>query len=192
MESNADRESYWLLAEAATWIQTRDIDQVLGIEDPSTPLVIDVESKQALEGLHKRCRSGGVRSVGRRCTYYDSLQKRSQPIPKPLLWKSRGEGAPSDVTETIPPNEWADLEWEPPVDGKVIGSLRSRSLRRRAWMMVQFSRSDVMREWPAPNVSESDSLKLAPDKSSDRRFRKFMMPRKLPVRKRRTSRSCRL
>jgi hypothetical protein len=149
MQSSTDHEPYWLLAEAATWVRTRDIDQVLGINDPSTPIAITVESKQVLEELHKRCRSGGVRSVGRRCTYHDSLVKRSEPIAKPLLWRSRGEGAPSDVVDSIPPYEWADLEWESSVDGKVIGNLYLRSLRRRAWVTVQFSQSDVMREWPS-------------------------------------------
>jgi hypothetical protein len=173
MDSSADREPYWMLTETAIWIRTRDINQV-SIDDPTKVLAITAESNQALEELHRCCRSGCVRSVGRRCTYYDSLLDRSEPIAKPLFWKSRGEGAPSDVAESIPPYEWADLEWEPPVDGKVTSTLRSSLLKRRAWVLVQFSRSDVMREWPSssetrfdlppvPNVSESDSLKPAPD-----------------------------
>jgi hypothetical protein len=177
MDSNADRESYWTLIEAAIWIRTRDLNQVSGIVDPIKSPISAAESKQALEESPQRCRNGSVRSVGRRCIYYDSRFKRAEPAGTSFLWRRLPEGAPSDVTEGIPPHEWPDLEWEPPVDGKLTGNLRSRLLRRRAWMLVQFSRSDVMREWPShvpsearfertpvPNASELDSLKLASDK----------------------------
>jgi hypothetical protein len=177
METIADRDSYWMLAEAAIWIRTRDLGQALTVDDPFNALTIVAESKQALEELPRRCRSGQVRAVGRRCTYHDSMVKRSEPVGKPLLWRSRGEGAPSDVVEIISPYEWADLEWESSIDGKVTGELRSRLLRRRAWAAVQFLRSDLMREWPshassearlglpqAPNPSQSE-LKLARDET---------------------------
>jgi hypothetical protein len=156
MESSTDREAYWMFIEAAIWIRTRDLNQVLGIDDPIKSLVSAAESQQALEELPERCRSGAVRSEGRRCTYHDSMVKRPEPVGKPLLWRSRGEGAPSDVTEWIRPQEWPDLEWELRDDGKVTGNLYLRSLRRRAWATVRFSRSDVMREWPS-QVSSNDN-----------------------------------
>ncbi len=73
MESSAEREPYWLLAEVATWIRTRDLNQVSGIVDLNMPLAITVDTKQALKELHDCCRNGYVRSKGRRCTDYDSI-----------------------------------------------------------------------------------------------------------------------
>jgi hypothetical protein len=170
-------DSYWMFSEAAIWIRTRDLSQVSGIGDPLTALAIVAESKQALEELPKLCRNGRVRALGRRCTYHDSMVKRSEPIGKVLLWKSRGEGAPSDVVEIIPTYEWPDLEWVT-TDGKVKGDLRSRSLRRTAWAQVQFLQTDIMNAWPtdassdaqfdlppAPNASNSVPFRPAPDKT---------------------------
>ena len=173
MGTKADREPYWTPIEVVTWIRARDINQVSRVDHPTKP-VIAAESEQVLNELSERGRSGSVRAVGRRCTYHDSMLKRSEPVGKPLLWKRRSEGAPSDITEGIAPNEWLDLEWELTVDGNVTGNLRSRSLRRRAWVMVQYSRSDVMRAWPSASseaafgfgatpVSEPEAFKPAPE-----------------------------
>ena len=153
MESSADRDSYWTPAEVATWIQTRDVRRVEGIKDPTRLLAVTDESTPVLEDLPKRCRNGRVCVVGRRCNYYDSAFKRSEPIGGPLLWRSPRDGQPSDLAEKIPPHDWIDLTWEPPVNGKVTGNLYSKSRRRRAWEMVQFARSDVMREWPCTESS---------------------------------------
>lgn len=160
MESSADRDSYWMLAEVAIWIRTRDINHVLAVDDPTTLLASADESKRTLEELPKRCRSGHVRSVGRRCIWPDSAFKLSRDFGERLQWMTAAS-RPSDVAESIPTHEWADLDWEPPVDGKVTGNLRSKSLGRRAWMTVQFSQSDVMREWPSSAKAQRTHLRQA-------------------------------
>jgi hypothetical protein len=176
MDPIVNRDAYWLFSEVAIWIRSRDLSQVSDISDPLKALAIVAESQQALEELPKLCRNGRIRALGRRCTYHDSMVKRSEPVGKVLLWRSRGEGAPSDIVETIPTYDWPDLEWGLTTDGKVTGDLRSRSQRRIAWAQVQFSQTDIMNVWPtdassdaqfdlppAPNASDSVSLRPAPD-----------------------------
>jgi hypothetical protein len=55
---------FWTVAEAITWIMTRDQQQVSAISDPFAPLVTNDEVTRALEALCIACCDARVRSVG--------------------------------------------------------------------------------------------------------------------------------
>jgi len=145
MKSERDRDSYWTHAEAITWMCTRQLRALSTVEDPRAPLALNSQSQEALNELAKRCRDGLIRSVGRRRLWPDEFLKYSMNLVDQTRWLNAGR--PSDTFESIQPCQWIDLEWAT-TDGKLTGGLRSKYRKRAEWVMVQFSRSDLIREWP--------------------------------------------
>jgi hypothetical protein len=120
--SDADHQAYWTLAEVFAWAQAQD-----------PPILIH----QFLLTLHELCRSGRVRTVGRRC------EGVTAPLGGPR------SGRPLESSDPISPLQWANLYFDS--DGQQFRSedLFSGVLRRqRVWTSVRFSRDHLIGEWP--------------------------------------------
>jgi hypothetical protein len=111
----------------------------------------NVEEWKILIIVTALAKDGRVRAIGRRCD---------------------NAGQPRDEWEQIPAHEWADLSIVPrgrlqPYSGDVIWSSG-----RRAWLAVQFSERDLMREWltklfAQPKLEPPADIIIPPRRSED-------------------------
>jgi hypothetical protein len=143
----ATEEPYWTSREAAAWIGTQE--GAVHASAPEETLAPD-DLGRALSSLIARCCDGRIRAVGRRCEWPPWYLKYEMNIVAQTRWLNAGR--PSDRFQSIPAYEWSDLEWSSS-SGELV--LQSKVHRRIEWVTLQFSRSDLMREWPANAKSGS-------------------------------------
>jgi hypothetical protein len=141
-------EAYWTCAEASTWICTRDKDAVHAVT-PGWGAALEEQKRDGLRKLIEACRSDRIRAVGRRSIWPPWYLKYSFNYVDQTRWLNAGH--PSEHFESIPAHEWVDLEWAI-MGGELI--LKSKRNRRIEWVMVQFSRPDLIRKWPGGRAAK--------------------------------------
>jgi hypothetical protein len=140
----AGEEPYWTSREAAVWIATRDVGAVHASASEESSALDYQTLGPALNSLIAACRDGRIRAVGRRCEWPPwYLTYDTNPVS---VHRVMNGGKPSDRFESIPGCEWINLKWV--LSGREL-VLCSKDSGRRQWVMVQFPRSDLTREWRA-------------------------------------------
>jgi len=122
---------------------------------------------QICNALENSCASGRIKARGRRRVYPTEQVLRIDPGDPHFIWFADEHGDLQPWQELIPSDEWEDLTFfarPTPADGEqyrdavvralnelsLAVELRSKSRSRLAWANLEFSRDEVMREWPAP------------------------------------------
>jgi hypothetical protein len=134
--SQSDHAVFWTLPEALAWGQKRDPPDAF---------------PDFLLTLYGLCCSGQVRAVGRRVEGAAKvLWSNREEVPRRVSVAPR----PRDLSEPLPAREWEDLHFDS--DGQKLRTedLFSSSHGRRAWTHVQFSRDDLIREWPTAGAAD--------------------------------------
>src|SRR6266851_2975022 len=163
--SDPDHAAFCTLPEALAWGQKRDPPGAFS---------------DSLWTLYELCRSGRVHAVGRR------LEWTSKPLwsnREEVVQQASAEPRPCDLHEPIPDREWEDLHFDS--DGQKLRTedLFSISRERRAWTHVQFSRDDLIHEWPKAGAAafieaEADRLWADRDQKAIQRRKRERWRRK--------------
>ena len=154
--SDPDHARFCTLPEALAWGPKRDPPDAFS---------------DFLWTLYELCRSGRVHAVGRRLEWtLKSLSSNGEEVAR----RASMVPQPSDLSEPIPVGEWEDLHFDS--DGQKLRTedLFSISRERRAWTHVQFSRDDLIQEWPKAGAAafieaEADRLWADKDQKAMRR-----------------------
>ncbi len=166
--SSQDAATWWPTTNVVDWVQQRE-------------LALTVE--QVLDALEDRCVSGRVKAQGRLHVYASDERIRLNPADVESF--SERHGRVRDFFQDITVDEWRDLTffplpsiqsgetWIVAAARELAGqlgprmALRSKYLYRLVYADPQFSRDDVIREWPEPRgATDSPEMASAPARGS--------------------------